>query len=177
MKTGFWLGAALLVTSFAATDTNAVAQSTDVETLPLCRHASVGERCRRRNGDVVVRRDNRPGNFARPEIDDEVLVGVQADSANNIRVGDELPSGVTADRSTTIPRSEAGNSGDAPGPSNMESEFSDEDSCDDAPPPEERAHNEWTACPAGERSSDDSDSENTSGRDGNMIIEEGPQPN
>lgn len=64
-----------------------------------------------------------------------------------------------------------------PDPSNMESEFSDEDFCDDAPPPSEREHNEWTACPTdGTETETANDDGEPSNREGAMTIEEGPQP-
>ena len=65
-----------------------------------------------------------------------------------------------------------------PGPSNMESEFSDEDFCDNAPPPSEREPDEWTGCPTEGERTDTSDGDGEpSNREGSMTIEEGPQPN
>lgn len=88
--------------------------------IPRCRDAEAGELCLRRDGETVTR----PG-------DADSIRPVE----QQIRVGDELPSGLRA------------GDGEAPEPTFMDSEFTDEDEidCANAPPVAERG-SDWTAC-------------------------------
>lgn len=89
-----------------------------------CRDVEPGERCRNAAGDILIK----------PSATRER----GSTTTQEIRVGDQLPSGV---------RSPTG--GTAPEPTYMDLDEADEDSlnCDDAPPAAERGVGEWMGCP------------------------------
>ncbi|WP_417489279.1 hypothetical protein [Maricaulis sp.] len=59
--TAAMLTGGLLTLSEPAAAQRQQAQPAPEQTLPLCRQAEPGERCRTRNGTVLIRRDPRPG--------------------------------------------------------------------------------------------------------------------